>query len=862
MATGLQPTCQPHVVSTRVSDVRKPSTTPGTMVPRRHVSSIIHQRLHQTTTPVGLASSTWEFPSQTSSKCHGSTKLPSRDQTHPQLDRIILTPESSPSYGESFNTDSETPLCQSRMGGSSYIVTNDGDPVSRNHSDRGTPQSLTRECLPSQQPLLMDLTEDESDGYGVEDYMTEDQFNGWITQQTEEEVRRTSARQRHSKSKEQRESSVRPLRNPPIAAPLAELDSFHYIGMRLGGKVCVELKDGDFMRIVHVLQDTANSDVMVRGWIFRRTKEMNGVLPKKLNEVCWILAIDEDDSRDHKVQAMETVPVESIVKRRALRLTNQEFPALSFRDQLEPEDVVARDRVLVCRYSYTSFYPTAKAREHNKWCEKALLRLRAADSDLSCGIKDDVIRQAWRGDTIKGGANTGMLPGEKEFLDRESHDSQGLQRGDSTHRLSLPGRKCSVASLVIDLEEMRTSDPTLKCEPKKPSYSPAPTVQAQGRRRSGESGSKGLTKKYTIHPSERSSEVQYVDLEEDDFGVARDFVALGQNLFTNHRQHFEERTQQSDRIPSPDVVEIKAKFETFSRLGTLRREYTGQVKSTFNPLQRQARKRTTDEHPLASSVSKRMALPLGISREAQGSTSSPLARHFKRPLSPTDSDKGFGRSAFIDLVEDNIALRSSRTSQTPRNLLPPRGSQLPQTLRSQPQAHLTISSAKSTQRYTVGDSFCGAGGMSRGCIMAGLRIAWAFDFNAHACDSYELNFYATRLYRIWAHEFSGLKEDHKVDILHLSPPCQFFSDAHTVEGKDDDMNIASLFAIYELLVKAKPRVVTLEQTSGLLRRHPVFMNSVIQMFTARGFSIRWRVLNCADFGLPQRRLRVFIIASW
>lgn len=101
-----------------------------------------------------------------------------------------------------------------------------------------------------------------------------------------------------------------------------------------------------------------------------------------------------------------------------------------------------------------------------------------------------------------------------------------------------------------------------------------------------------------------------------------------------------------------------------------------------------------------------------------------------------------------------------------------------------------------------------------------------------------------------------------MDICHLSPPCQFFSDAHTWAGKDDEMNTASLFAIFNLLEKAKPRVVTLEQTSGLVRRHPIFFNAVVNMFTSRGFSVRWRVINCADFGLSQRRMRLFVIASW
>lgn len=152
--------------------------------------------------------------------------------------------------------------------------------------------------------------------------------------------------------------------------------------------------------------------------------------------------------------------------------------------------------------------------------------------------------------------------------------------------------------------------------------------------------------------------------------------------------------------------------------------------------------------------------------------------------------------------------------------------------------------------------------MSRGAVSAGLRIKWGFDFNTSACQAYALNFLRTPIYNVWANQFSGASGDHKVDICHLSPPCQFFSDAHTVQGKDDDMNTASLFAIFNLLDKAKPRIVTLEQTSGLIRRHAIFFNAVINMFTSRGFSVRWKVMTCADFGLPQRRTRLFIMASW
>jgi DNA (cytosine-5)-methyltransferase 1 len=130
--------------------------------------------------------------------------------------------------------------------------------------------------------------------------------------------------------------------------------------------------------------------------------------------------------------------------------------------------------------------------------------------------------------------------------------------------------------------------------------------------------------------------------------------------------------------------------------------------------------------------------------------------------------------------------------------------------------------------------------------MAGLKPVWGFDANNHACSSWRLNFPDATMYQEWADEFiqRGLGNSSlKVDILHLSPPCQYFSPAHTVDGKDDEINSASLFACGGLLDIAKPRIVTLEQTFGIviLPRFQAYFNALIQMFTERGFSLRWKV---------------------
>lgn len=141
--------------------------------------------------------------------------------------------------------------------------------------------------------------------------------------------------------------------------------------------------------------------------------------------------------------------------------------------------------------------------------------------------------------------------------------------------------------------------------------------------------------------------------------------------------------------------------------------------------------------------------------------------------------------------------------------------------------------------------------------MAGLKVKWGFDFNAHACETWRLNFPSAAMYEmsafdvcdLWAQEGKAGKPNRaQVDILHISPPCQFFSPAHTVAGKDDEMNTASLLACGRLLALVKPRIVTLEQTFGI--GHAEFtrwFNALIHQFTDNGYSLRWKMCDLQDW---------------
>jgi len=77
-------------------------------------------------------------------------------------------------------------------------------------------------------------------------------------------------------------------------------------------------------------------------------------------------------------------------------------------------------------------------------------------------------------------------------------------------------------------------------------------------------------------------------------------------------------------------------------------------------------------------------------------------------------------------------------------------------------------------RLTFGDVFCGAGGASQGAAQAGYYVQWGLDNDERALKSYSLNHPSAYALKMNAHDFSpdGIsKENWKVDVLHLSPPC-------------------------------------------------------------------------------------------
>lgn len=170
--------------------------------------------------------------------------------------------------------------------------------------------------------------------------------------------------------------------------------------------------------------------------------------------------------------------------------------------------------------------------------------------------------------------------------------------------------------------------------------------------------------------------------------------------------------------------------------------------------------------------------------------------------------------------------------------------------------------------YTFGDLCTGAGGMASGARQAGLRVNFLLDHWGPACETLRLNFKNahTNILLQTIHDFCTNKWNafyfEKVDVLHISFPCQPHSPVHTVEGRNDNDNIATAYSVGEILEKCVPRIVTFEQTSGIVTHGGgTHFRSLIKQITDAGYSVRWKICNLADYGNVQPRKRLIIIAA-
>ncbi len=161
------------------------------------------------------------------------------------------------------------------------------------------------------------------------------------------------------------------------------------------------------------------------------------------------------------------------------------------------------------------------------------------------------------------------------------------------------------------------------------------------------------------------------------------------------------------------------------------------------------------------------------------------------------------------------------------------------------------------------DLFCGCGGLSLGFEMAGFETAIAIDMWEDAVKTYNHN--NKRKVAVcedihnWDEKFlTGLKN--KGDIVGIigGPPCQGYS---TVGTRDINDPRNHLYKEYCRIVETiRPEFFVIENVKGLTTlAGGAFRDDIIQRFSDLGYNVSYKVLNAADYGIPQNRYRVFFV---
>lgn len=160
-------------------------------------------------------------------------------------------------------------------------------------------------------------------------------------------------------------------------------------------------------------------------------------------------------------------------------------------------------------------------------------------------------------------------------------------------------------------------------------------------------------------------------------------------------------------------------------------------------------------------------------------------------------------------------------------------------------------------KFTALELCAGGGGQALGLEMAGFQHAAAVEYEAQFCETLRANRPKWNVLNqdirdLKASDFTGL------DLLAGGVPCPPFSIAGKQLGGDDERD---MFPCAMALIKgAKPRAVLLENVQGLASaKFSEYRKNLERQLFKLGYQPEWRVLQAADFGVPQLRPRFVLV---
>lgn len=166
------------------------------------------------------------------------------------------------------------------------------------------------------------------------------------------------------------------------------------------------------------------------------------------------------------------------------------------------------------------------------------------------------------------------------------------------------------------------------------------------------------------------------------------------------------------------------------------------------------------------------------------------------------------------------------------------------------------------------DLFSGAGGMSLGFDQAGFNNIFSVDIEPSFCETYKTNFPKHNLIqkdisKLSNEEIKSLIGNQIIDVIIGGPPCQGFSMAGNIGRKFIDDSRNQLFREFARIVEiVQPSYFVMENVARLFTHNKgETKKEIIELFKKMNYNVDCKVVNTADFGIPQVRNRVLFIGN-
>jgi len=168
------------------------------------------------------------------------------------------------------------------------------------------------------------------------------------------------------------------------------------------------------------------------------------------------------------------------------------------------------------------------------------------------------------------------------------------------------------------------------------------------------------------------------------------------------------------------------------------------------------------------------------------------------------------------------------------------------------------------KKITAIDLFCGAGGLTYGLELAGVNVKAGYDIDKSCEYPYSKNntakFYHSDIKDVSGEEIKKLWGSDAYTLLAGCAPCQPFSNYMIgKKSKNKEEKWGMLYEFERLVKETLPNFITMENVPALAKKDVFY--SFIDTLENLEYQIDYKVVNCADYGVPQNRKRLVLVAS-